>query len=127
MSFFTKIGNFFRGRTDDEVEEAAKPTTSSGSAGGGGGGFSVRKEVAVPVEPLITLGGYGGGGVQGLYWYVKNLHQDDDGNVADAFYEEKPPAVVWVIPPGVQSRPVSWSRLQVSKGDVLQMGQRDID
>ena len=34
--------------------------------------------------------------LQGLYWYVNTLEQDDDGSVADAFYVEKPPAVVWV-------------------------------
>eukprot|EP00976_Prorocentrum_cordatum_P095921 1190355-Prorocentrum_minimum.AAC.4 len=33
---------------------------------------------------------------QGLYWYANSLEQDDDGNVADAFYVEKPPAIVWV-------------------------------
>mmetsp|Transcript_1435 Transcript_1435/g.2486 ORF Transcript_1435/g.2486 Transcript_1435/m.2486 type:complete len:124 (+) Transcript_1435:188-559(+) len=119
-TFFSKIGNYFRGKTEEETEDE----TSTAPPPDGGGGFSVRKTVAVPIDPLITTGGYGGGGVQGLGWYVGTLEQDDDGNVGNCFYEEKPLSVVSTLPPGAQSRPVSWRRVQIVGGDVLQEDNR---
>ncbi|PSR89230.1 Thymidine phosphorylase [Actinidia chinensis var. chinensis] len=53
-------------------------------------GFSVP--VQVPVErpqvgPVLVPCTVGNGGVQGLKWYARRLKIDDDGDVADEFFE----------------------------------------
>ncbi|WVZ78061.1 hypothetical protein U9M48_025832 [Paspalum notatum var. saurae] len=59
-------------------------------------GFSVQ--VPVPVErqgpgPVLTPCPQGDGGVQGFTWYTRRLRIDEDGDVADEFWDE-------VIPEG---------------------------
>ncbi|KAK9266913.1 hypothetical protein L1049_027172 [Liquidambar formosana] len=54
-------------------------------------GFSVP--VQVPVErpqigPVLIPCGHGEGGIQGLRWFAKRLRIDEDGDVADEFFNE---------------------------------------
>ena len=58
------------------------------------GGWSHKREVVVerPRIPVVqyAVSRYGGqpmGGVQGLWWYVKSLFVDPDGDVANQFFD----------------------------------------
>ncbi|KAL3598772.1 hypothetical protein D5086_006690 [Populus alba] len=54
-------------------------------------GFSVPLQVAVErpqLGPVIVYCNSGDGGVQGLRWYAKRLRIDEDGDVADEFFDE---------------------------------------
>eukprot|EP00258_Populus_trichocarpa_P019828 XP_006385640.2 uncharacterized protein LOC18096960 isoform X1 [Populus trichocarpa] len=54
-------------------------------------GFSVPLQVAVErpqLGPVIVSCNSGDGGVQGLRWYAKRLRIDEDGDVADEFFDE---------------------------------------
>ncbi|PON57059.1 phospholipid hydroperoxide glutathione peroxidase [Parasponia andersonii] len=54
-------------------------------------GFSVPVQVAVDRSqpgPLLARSDSGDGGVQGLRWYAKRLRMDEDGDVADEFFDE---------------------------------------
>ncbi|KAK3252990.1 hypothetical protein CYMTET_37731 [Cymbomonas tetramitiformis] len=83
--FLRKLSSFFRGKgyydQDEETQDNEQAT----------GRFrhtkTVQRDVDVP-EPVIAGGGYGGGGIQGLSWYVQSLKEDDDGFIADQFFVE---------------------------------------
>ncbi|KAH8521471.1 hypothetical protein Peur_040155 [Populus x canadensis] len=54
-------------------------------------GFGVPVQVAVErpqLGPLIVPCISGDGGLQGLRWYAKRLRIDEDGDVADEFFDE---------------------------------------
>lgn len=54
-------------------------------------GFSVPVQIAVDrshIGPLLAPSDSGDGGVQGLRWYAKRLRVDEDGDVADEFFDE---------------------------------------
>ncbi|CAN8231553.1 unnamed protein product [Cochlearia groenlandica] len=54
-------------------------------------GFGVPVQVAVEksrLGPVLQPSAAGDGGVQGLRWYTKQLLIDEDGDVADEFFEE---------------------------------------
>ncbi|XP_047327624.1 uncharacterized protein LOC124931243 [Impatiens glandulifera] len=54
-------------------------------------GFSVPVQVAVDrpqVVPLFIPCRVGDGGLQGLKWYAQQLKIDEDGDIADEFFEE---------------------------------------
>jgi hypothetical protein len=70
----------------------AQDDDGSDDSGNEGGGFSHKKQVVVerPRIPVVqyAVSRYGGepmGGVQGLWWYVKELKIDDDGDIANDF------------------------------------------
>lgn len=129
MGFFDKVVNFFKAGTPDD-STAAK-----------GRGFKHQKVVVGPrVEAVVMPGGFAGGGVQGLWWYVKRLFTDDDGYVATQFLQETwtpaaadggslcPPtlSVFREGPLAVDHREVPtalsdliWRKLTVVTGDVL--------
>mmetsp|Transcript_45893 Transcript_45893/g.87600 ORF Transcript_45893/g.87600 Transcript_45893/m.87600 type:complete len:116 (+) Transcript_45893:398-745(+) len=108
MGFLQNMCNFLRG---EKGEPAPK------EASGQGGGFKTQKVVhADQPEPLITAGGFGGGGVQGIWWYVKRLLVDEDGFVAEQFLEEQVGAAVRVL--NVVRR-ADWRHVQIHQGNVL--------
>lgn len=54
-------------------------------------GFSVPVQVSVKrshLPPLLVPCTAGDGGVQGLRWYARRLRIDEDGDVADEFFDE---------------------------------------
>ncbi|KAL1533460.1 hypothetical protein AAHA92_33340 [Salvia divinorum] len=60
-------------------------------------GFGVPVQVPVergPPAPLLLFCPSGDGGVQGLRWYAGRLRMDEDGDVADEFLDELPPATL---------------------------------
>ncbi|XP_068651396.1 uncharacterized protein [Aristolochia californica] len=53
--------------------------------------FSIRVPVAVEKAhpgPLLAPCSFGQGGVQGLRWHAKRLKIDEDGDVAEEFFDE---------------------------------------
>ncbi|KAK9144488.1 hypothetical protein Sjap_004391 [Stephania japonica] len=56
-------------------------------------GFSVKAPVAVDRGPVLTPSLLGDGGVQGLRWYAQRLKIDEDGDVADEFFDEVLPDI----------------------------------
>ncbi|KAM7491100.1 hypothetical protein LguiA_034021 [Lonicera macranthoides] len=63
-------------------------------------GFSVPVKVALPVDraqlaPIILPCNHGDGGVQGFRWHAKRLRIDEDGDVADEFFDEVLPETLF--------------------------------
>ncbi|KAK9095359.1 hypothetical protein Scep_026828 [Stephania cephalantha] len=56
-------------------------------------GFSVKAPVPVDRGPVLTPSLLGNGGVQGLRWYAQRLKIDEDGDVADEFFDEVLPDI----------------------------------
>ncbi|KAM7525410.1 hypothetical protein LguiA_015312 [Lonicera macranthoides] len=62
-------------------------------------GFSVSVKVAAnraQVRPLLVPCDSGDGGVQGFRWYARRLKIDEDGDVADEFFDEMSPETLTI-------------------------------
>ncbi|PSR91641.1 Glucosamine-1-phosphate N-acetyltransferase [Actinidia chinensis var. chinensis] len=86
LGFVKDEGHEVRDEDDVDVDEDVnRPETHLPRKG-----FSVP--VQVPVErslgPVLVPCAVGDGGVQGLKWYARSLKIDDDGDVADEFFDE---------------------------------------
>ncbi|KAJ7003584.1 hypothetical protein NC653_008717 [Populus alba x Populus x berolinensis] len=90
MRFFKRLAGFLGFAKDDGGHEA--PFRSNFQETGlPRKGFSVPLQVAVErpqLGPVIVYCNSGDGGVQGLRWYAKRLRIDEDGDVADEFFDE---------------------------------------
>ncbi|KAJ1277692.1 hypothetical protein BS78_04G023100 [Paspalum vaginatum] len=106
MGFFRRVAGFLGISRDDadhpdsssSAAAAELPQDRAAAAARGRRGFSVQ--VPVPVErqgpgpgPVLVPCPQGDGGVQGFRWYTRRLRIDEDGDVADEFWDE-------VIPEG---------------------------
>mmetsp|Transcript_7748 Transcript_7748/g.10469 ORF Transcript_7748/g.10469 Transcript_7748/m.10469 type:complete len:123 (-) Transcript_7748:397-765(-) len=119
--FFKKMSNFFQGKSAVESEEDVVGSSETINEAG----FKVQKQVEVVREPVISAAGYAGGGIQGLWWYVKSLWEDADGNVAEEFYVEQTSSVGAIIETILQVvpavRPAVWSRIEIVNGDIIKI------
>eukprot|EP00898_Chlorokybus_atmophyticus_P001989 jgi/Chlat1/2791/Chrsp187S08762 len=107
--FFRRVRNFFGGGEEEQATAYQASATASGfrrsyePTRDSSRPFAVKREVAVerqlaPLAPVVQAAGYSPGGIQGLSWYLKSLHEDDDGDVATSFWSEKGgslPARLW--------------------------------
>ncbi|CAN6271290.1 unnamed protein product [Urochloa humidicola] len=102
--FFRRIAGFFGVSRDDAdhpdssssnaaaaAAEFPQDRAAAAAAHGARRGFSVQ--VPVPVErqgpgPVLVPCPQGDGGVQGFRWYSRKLRIDEDGDVADEFWDE---------------------------------------
>ncbi|KAJ6389071.1 hypothetical protein OIU77_027429 [Salix suchowensis] len=110
MRFFKRLAGFFgfakddgghvvkdqQEQEEDEEDHHQHPNqvpycSNSHETGLPRKGFSVPFHVAVErpqLGPVIVSCNSGDGGVQGLRWYAKRLRIDEDGDVADEFFDE---------------------------------------
>lgn len=84
MNFFKSLKNAFFGKAG----ESTPGTPDSGSSTFQPSATTATR--AAKPEPVLQDAGYRApGGVQGLTWYTSALKQDDEGDFADEFFEEK--------------------------------------
>ncbi|ERN09304.1 hypothetical protein AMTRI_Chr13g82750 [Amborella trichopoda] len=98
MRFLRKIANFLGFVRDDHSNQVNDGDDGEvGFDGNGDGvsgttkGFSVQVPVMVERAyqgPVMSQCSLGEGGVQGFKWYAKRLQMDEDGDVAEEFFDE---------------------------------------
>jgi hypothetical protein len=76
---------FVKGLFNNEAEEQDTEEQSSELPPGR---FASKRVVAVPQQPLLVNAGYTPAPVQGLSWYVKQLWQNGQGDIANVFLRE---------------------------------------
>ncbi|KAL5208176.1 hypothetical protein ABZP36_032611 [Zizania latifolia] len=110
MGFFRRIAGIFGASRDDaDHHEAAAggsasseaPRDKAAAAAAAAAARNVQRrgfgvQVPVPVDrsgpgPVLVPCPQGDGGVQGFRWYTRKLRIDDDGDVADEFFDEVVP------------------------------------
>lgn len=70
----------------EDAEAPARPEDALAEEEGGRTGFKTTKVRKVPVAPVVQHAKQGG--VQGLGWRRATVHQDEDGDEADEFFDE---------------------------------------
>ncbi|KAJ7952672.1 Phospholipid hydroperoxide glutathione peroxidase [Quillaja saponaria] len=101
MGFLRRIAGFLgfakddhheaKAETEDELNDQARSRVHMQETGLPRKGFSVPVQVAFErsqIGSLLAPCDSGDGGVQGLRWYAKRLRIDEDGDVADEFFDE---------------------------------------
>ncbi|KAG8058014.1 hypothetical protein GUJ93_ZPchr0002g25950 [Zizania palustris] len=99
MGFFRWIAGIFGVSRDSAAsaarrDKAAAPAAATAARNVQGRGFAVQ--VSVPVDrsgpgAVLVPCPQGDGGVQGFRWYTRKLRIDEDGDVADEFFDEVVP------------------------------------